>query len=223
MKTSTLLAIAILTATLALAGDASFPPWNGKETVADYAKRAGLEPTLTLDLGDGVKWEGMLIPAGTYVMGSPATEQKQEKDAATEKQHKVTLTRPFYMAKFELTQAQYQKVMGENPSTTKGDDLPVHNAPWQSAQDFCDKLSKQVHREVQLPTEAQWEYACRAGTTTAYYSGDTIADLDKVGWHGGNSSRQLHPGGQKLPNVWGLYDMLGNIREFTRDLYNEAL
>src|SRR5258708_2868914 len=112
--------------------------------------------------------------------------------------------------------------MGENPSSTKGDDLPVHNVPWQSAQDFCEKLGKQVQRDVQLPTEAQWEYACRAGTTTAYYNGDTIEDLDKVGWHGGNSGRQLHSGGQKLPNAWGVYDMLGNIREFTRDLYDAA-
>ncbi|MEA3210389.1 MAG: hypothetical protein QOE70_3446 [Chthoniobacter sp.] len=212
----------LLTTALTHAGDASFPLWDGKETVTEYAKRARLEPTLTLDLGGGVKWEGMLIPAGTFVMGSAPSETKLEKDAATEKQHKVTLTRPFYMGRFELTQAQYHAVMGENPSITKGDDLPVHNLPWQSAQDFCDKLGKQLGREVQLPTEAQWEYACRAGTTTAYHSGDTIADLDKVGWHGGNSERQLRPGGQKLPNAWGLYDMHGNIREFTRDLYDPA-
>jgi formylglycine-generating enzyme required for sulfatase activity len=126
------------------------------------------------------------------------------------------------MGKFEVTQAQYQAIMGENPSQTKGDALPVHNLPWQSAQEFCEKAGKQSGHEVQLPTEAQWEYACRAGTTTAYYSGDTIADLDKVAWHGGNSGHQLHPGGQKLPNAWGLYDMLGNIREFTRDLYDPA-
>jgi formylglycine-generating enzyme required for sulfatase activity len=215
-------AILLLAALSAHAGEASYPSWDGKESMADYARRTGLAPTLTLDLGNGVKWEGMLIPAGTFVMGSPATEQKQEKDIATEKQHKVTLTQPFYMGKFEVTQAQYQAIMGENPSATKGDDLPVHNLPWQSAQEFCEKATKQTGHEVQLPTEAQWEYACRAGTTTAYYSGDTIADLDKVAWHGGNSGRQLHPGGQKLPNAWGLYDMLGNIREFTRDLYDPA-
>lgn len=190
--------------------------------MTDYAKRAHLEPTLTIDVGGGVKWEGRLIPAGSFVMGSPPGESKAEKDLPTEKQHKVTLTRPFYLGKFELTQAQYQKVMGENPSTTKGDDLPVHNLPWQSAQEFCDQLGKRVGHTVQLPTEAQWEYACRAGTTTAYHSGDTIADLDKVGWHGGNSERQLHPGGQKLPNAWGLHDMHGNIREFTRDFYDPA-
>lgn len=222
MKTHRLvhLAALLLTTALACAGDDRFPQWDGKETVAEYAKRAHLDPTLTLDLGDGVKWEGRLIPAGSFVMGSPASETKLEKDLITEKQHKVTLTRPFYMGKFELTQAQFEKVTGENPSANKGGDLPVHNVPWQGAQDFCEKLSRLVGREVQLPTEAQWEYACRAGTTTAYYSGDTVADLDRVGWHGGNSERKLRPGGQKLPNAWGLYDMHGNIREFTRDFYD---
>jgi formylglycine-generating enzyme required for sulfatase activity len=155
-------------------------------------------------------------------MGSPASEAKLEKDLAAERQHKVTLTRPFYLGKFELTQAQYEKVTGENPSPAKDGDLPVHNVSWQSAQDFCDKLAKQSGRDAQLPTEAQWEYACRAGTTTAYHSGDTIADLDKVGWHGGNSDRRLHRGGEKLANAWGLHDMHGNIREFTRDLYDPA-
>ena len=216
------LAALLLTTALVRADDAPFPMWDGKETVAEYAKRAQLEPTLTLDVGGGVKWEGRLIPAGSFVMGSSASETKLAKDLATEKQHRVTLTRPFYMGKYELTQAQFEKVTGENPSITKGGDLPVHNVSWQNAQDFCEKLGKHTGRDVQLPTEAQWEYACRAGTTTAYHSGDTMADLDKVGWHGGNSERQLRPGGQKLPNAWGLFDMHGNIREFTRDLYDPA-
>ena len=199
-----------------------FPQWDGKETVADYAKRAKLEPTLTLDLGDGVKWEGVLIPAGSFVMGSPAGEAKTEKEAAIEKQHKVTFKQPFYMGKFETTQPQYQKVTGANPSKTKGEDLPVHGVAWQDAADFCQKLAKQVGRDVQLPTEAQWEYACRAGTTTAYYNGNNVADLGKIAWFGANSGGKMHPVGQKLPNAWGLYDMIGNAREFVRDLYVEA-
>jgi formylglycine-generating enzyme required for sulfatase activity len=222
-----LLALLLLTAPLIRAAgppgnDAGFPAWDGKETIADYAKRAKLEPTLTLDLGDGVKWEGVLVPAGSFMMGSPAGEPKTPQEAASEKQHKVTLTEPFYMGKFEITQAQYQKVVGSNPSKTRGDDLPVHGVSWQDAEDFCKALGKQSGREVQLPTEAQWEYACRAGTTTAYYNGDTIADLDKIAWHGGNSDGKIHPVGQKLPNAWGLYDMLGNAREFVLDLYNDA-
>jgi formylglycine-generating enzyme required for sulfatase activity len=197
-----------------------YPKWDGKETVADYAKRAKLEPILTLDLGGGVKWEGVLIPAGTFIMGSPKGEAKTEKESLHEKQHKVTHTQPFYIGKYELTQAQYEKVMGVNPSRSKGDNLPVHNVAWKDADEFCRKLSKQVGRAVQLPTEAQWEYACRAGTTTAYHSGNTIADLDKAGWHAGNSGGKLHPGGEKMPNAWGVYDMHGNIREFVRDLYS---
>jgi formylglycine-generating enzyme required for sulfatase activity len=201
------------------AGD--FPLWDGKESVADYAKRAKLEPTLTLDLG-GVKWEGVLIPAGTFVMGSPPGEAKTEKESALEKQHKVTISEPFYLGKFELTQAQYEKVTGANPSGTKGENLPVHGVSWQDTQDFCAKLGKLVDRSAQLPTEAQWEYACRAGTTTAYHGGNEIADLNKVGWHGGNSKGKPHPGGELAPNAWGVYDMHGNIREFVRDLFVDA-
>ncbi len=221
MKTLPLFTLVFLGAALLSADEArSFPMWDGKETIADYAKRAKLEPTLPLDLGGGVKWEGVLIPAGTFLMGSPKGEARTDKDSAFEKQHKVTLTQPFYLGKYELTQAQYAKVMGTNPSRTKGDNLPVHNVAWKDADEFCRKLSKQLGRPVLLPTEAQWEYACRAGTTTAYHSGNTIADLDRVGWHAGNSGGRLHAVGEKLPNAWGVYDMHGNIREFVRDLYS---
>jgi formylglycine-generating enzyme required for sulfatase activity len=145
---------------LSAADPARYPVWDGKETVAEYARRAQLEPTLTLDLGDGVKWEGRLIPAGTFVMGSPPGEAKKEEESAIEKQHKVTISRPFYMGKYELTQAQYA------------------------------------------------------------HGGNTIADLNKVGWHAGNSGGKLHPPGQLMPNAWGLYDMHGNVREFVRDLWD---
>jgi len=203
-------------------GDAKSAPWDGSETVAAYAKRTGWEPVLTLDVGGGVKWEGVLIPAGSFIMGSPAGEAKTEAESAMEKQHKVTITRPFYMGKYELTQAQYLRVMGDNPSPNKNDDLPVHNVSWANAQDFCNKLGKLTHHEVRLPTEAEWEYACRAGTTTPYYNGSQISDLEKIAWFGGNSEHKLHPCGQKLPNAWGLYDMLGNIREFVQDWYVAA-
>ena len=139
-----------------------------------------------------------------------------------EKQHKVTISRPFYMGRYEVTQDQYQQVMAANPSVTKGDSLPVHKLTWQDAQDFCEKLGQQTGQRVQLPTEAEWEYAVRAGTTTLYHSGDTIPDLDKVSWYGANSGGAPHPVGQKMPNAWGLYDMHGNIREYVRDLYDES-
>jgi formylglycine-generating enzyme required for sulfatase activity len=221
MKALSLVTLLFLSAVLLGAEEArTFPLWDGKESVADYARRARLEPKLTLDLGGGVKWEGVLIPAGAFIMGSPKGEAKKEQESAQEKQHKVTITQPFYIGKYELTQAQYKKVMGVNPSRTMGDNLPVHNIAWKDADEFCRKLTKQLGRSVQLPTEAQWEYACRAGTTTAYHSGNTITDLNKVGWHSGNSGGKLHPGGEKLPNAWGVYDMHGNIREFVRDLYS---
>ena len=203
------------------AENGGFPVWDGKESIADYAKRAKLEPTLTLDV-EGVKWEGVLIPAGSFVMGSPTGEAKNEKESLIEKQHKVTISEPYYLGKFELTQAQYQKVLGANPSVTPGDSLPVHNVAWQDAQEFCTKMGERVKRAVQLPTDAQWEYACRAGTTTAYDGGSQISDLDKIGWHGGNSGGKLHAGGERAPNAWGLYDMHGNIREFVRDLFADA-
>jgi formylglycine-generating enzyme required for sulfatase activity len=223
-RSSFVIAAFFLTMSALFAADAPkpFPQWDGKETVVEYAKRANLEPTLTFDIGGNVKWEGMLVPAGSFLMGSPKGEPKTEKEAEIENQHKVTITQPFYMGKLELTQAQYQKVTGANPSITKGDDLPVHNVSWQDAQDFCEKLGKQLGRDVQLPTEAQWEYACRAGTTTAYYNGNSIADLDKAAWFGANSGYKIHPGGEKVANAWGLYDMLGNVREFVRDCYDEA-
>lgn len=212
----------LLASNLLAADDQKFPIWNGSETIAQYAARAGLEPAITLDLGGDVKWEGVLIPAGSFIMGSPAGEAKTPREAESEKPHKVTITRPFYLGKFELTQRQYQAVAGSNPSKMRGDDLPVHGVSWQEAADFCTALSKRIGRRVQLPTEAQWEYACRAGTTTAYYNGNAAADLDKIAWSGGNSGKQIHPVGQKSPNAWGVYDMLGNAREFVRDLYDEA-
>jgi formylglycine-generating enzyme required for sulfatase activity len=197
-----------------------FPMWDAKEPVAEYAQRAKLASTLTLNLGDGVTWEGVLVPAGTFVMGSPPGEARTEQESLLETRHKVTISRPFYMGKYELTQAQFEGVMGVNPSLTKGSNLPVHNVSWQDAQTYCERLGTKVGRQVQLPTEAQWEYACRAGTTTAYYSGNQISDLDKVGWHAGNSERRPHPVGQLMPNRFGLYDMHGNIREFVRDYFD---
>jgi formylglycine-generating enzyme required for sulfatase activity len=178
--------------------------------------------TLALDLGDGVKWEGVLIPAGAFTMGAPPSESRTPAEALLERPHRVTITKPFYMGKYELTQAQYEAIMGANPSVTKGPSMPVHNVSWQNAHDFCEKMSARVGRPVDLPTDAEWEYACRAGTTTVYYSGNTVEDLARVGWYADNSGRRLHNVGQLPPNAWGLYDMHGNIREFVRDFFANA-
>jgi formylglycine-generating enzyme required for sulfatase activity len=204
------------------AGDASpYPAWDGKEPVADYAKRTGLKPSETIDFGDGVSIEFLLCPPGAFTMGSPPNEKKRPTDEAMEKPHKVTLTQPFYLAKFELTQAQYEKITGANPSTTKDPKLPVSDLCWADADDCCKKASEKTKREICLPTEAQWEYACRAGTQTTFYTGDEEEALDKAGWHGKNSERKLHAGGEREANAFGLFDMLGNVRELVNDFYED--
>ena len=276
----------------------SYPLWNGSESVADYAKKVNLPPTQTLELGNGVKLELVLIPAGNFVMGTPEpkeptqtvaigqgilyvsaacvlgllavvlfgairkrqrpkfslrfllmltlmaslglyggvhwhkTEQawhdyqsaKVRYDAAdqTEKPgHPVTLTQPFYMGKFVVTQEQYAQVIGTNPSNVKGKDNPVETVSWDDSQAFCKKLTEQTKQTVRLPTEAEWEYACRSGTATAYNSGDSEADLARVAWYSANSKNTTHPVGQKEPNTFGLYDMHGNVWQWCEDWYAE--
>jgi len=135
--------------------------------------------------------------------------------------HPVTLTQPFYMGKFAVTQEQYQAVTGATSSHFKGKDNPVEQVSWDDAQAFCKKLTEQTKQTVRLPTEAEWEYACRAGTTTAYHSGDSEADLARVAWYGGNSNSTTHPVGQKEANTFGLYDMHGNVWQWCNDYWDE--
>ena len=147
--------------------------------------------------------------------------------------HEVTLTQPYYLGKFEVTQEQYQQVMGTNPSDFKGRDLPVENVSWDEAQEFCKKASEVAQAaglraqpgglryNVRLPTDAEWECACRAGTGTTYYTGDTEADLDRAAWYYKNSGNTTHPVGQKTPNAWGAHDMHGNVWEWCADWYGD--
>ena len=270
--------------------------------MAQYARRAGLEPTKTLDLGNGVKLEMVLIPAGKFVMGTPdpvaldevgfrnkivtgqavlaaggsvlvillyvvviraitkrqrpqfslaylvvmvlvagigvmggtrwweaergLVEARTEYAAAMARRtpvevpaHEVTLTKPYYMGRYEATQEQYEQIIGTNPSHFKGQNLPVEMVSWNDAQGFCRKVGDKTGLKVRLPTEAEWEHACRAGTRTSYYTGDLEADLDRTGWYDENSNDTTHPVGQKLPNAWGLYDAHGNVWEWVQDLW----
>ena len=258
----------------------AYPLWDGTESVAAYAKKINIPPTQTLDLGNGVKLDLVLIPAGKFLMGTPEHEKpsvgqtmvgisgavlfvalmtllvrarrkrirpqfsmalmllmtlvasvgvwggvrwyealKHPDDFPNEHPaHRVTLTQPFYLGKFSVTQEQYQAVIGANPSHFKGKDYPVENVSWDDAQAFCKKLSEQTKQPVRLPTEAEWEYTCRAGTTTTYYSGDSEADLGRVAWYDGNTT---HPVGQKEANAFGLYDMHGNVWQWCQDWYGE--
>jgi formylglycine-generating enzyme required for sulfatase activity len=160
------------------------------------------------------------IPAGTFTMGSPDTEKDRDDD---ETQHQVTLSKPFYMGRTEVTQGQWKKVMGTEPwkgqdYVQEGDDYPAVYVSWDDAVAFCKKLSDMEGKTYRLPTEAEWEYACRGGTNTAFSFGDDEADLGEYAWFGGNADAfNAHRVAQKLPNPFGLHDMHGNVWEWCSD------
>jgi len=172
----------------------------------------------------------VLIPKGTFMMGSPETEKGRQEN---ETQHEVTISKDYYLGVHEVTQAQYETVMGKNPSHFQGAivgnenaDLPVENVSWDDAVEFCKKLSdlpeeKKAGRVYRLPTEAQWENACRAGSKTAYLFDDEEGLLPEYGWFNRNSSNRTHTVGLLEPNAWGLYDMHGNVWEWCSDWYVE--
>ncbi len=168
------------------------------------------DKVMTLDLGGGVKMDLVRIEAGSFQMGSVDGEKPV---------HAVRISKPFYMGKAEVTQAQWKAVMGDNPSYFKGDDLPVEQVTWDDAQEFCRKLSLKARREVRLPTEAEWEYACRAGGTGKWTFGDREFDLQDYAWYSDNSEAKTHPVGLRKPNAWGLYDVHGNVWEWCADRY----
>jgi formylglycine-generating enzyme len=200
----------------------------------------------------------VFIPAGAFRMGSDWEKDPNNPDRdkgrfiREQPVHTVTIS-SFQMGAYEVTQGQYKAVMSVNPSYFKGDNLPVESVSWWDAIKFCNRLSdkaglERCYNEIngeccftkngfRLPTEAEWEYACRAGTTTNYYTGDSENDLDRAGWYFGNSgdrnvvtirwnidtlkdnNSRTHPVGQKAPNAWGLYDMHGNVKEWCNDRY----
>jgi formylglycine-generating enzyme required for sulfatase activity len=172
--------------------------------------------TRDFEIAPGMEITMCWIPAGEFLMGSPEDEDGRESDEA---QRRVKISKGFWLAQTETTQAQWQAVMGSNPSYFRGADLPVESVSWTDiagSGGFVEKVNRHAGSAGQfsLPTEAQWEYACRAGTAGAF-----SGDLDKVAWYAKNSDMKTHPVASKQANVWGLYDMQGNVWEWCNDWY----
>ncbi len=181
-----------------------------------WAKHLGVEVETVNSIGIKLAF----IPAGEFLMGSPDGDSDARNHEKP--QHTVRITKPIYLGVTEVTQEQYEQVMGTNPSHFKGAQLPVEKVSWEDAVEYCRKLSElpaeqSTGRVYRLPTDAEWEYACRAGSRTKWSFGDTESSLGEYAWYGDTSDNKTHPVGTKKTNAWGLYDMHGNVWEWSSD------
>ena len=175
-----------------------------------------------------INYKMVYIPPGTFMMGSPSNEPERDSD---ERQHEVTLTNGFYLGATEVTQRQWKAVMGNNPSNFKGNIRPVERVSWNDCQEFIKKLNWQEGgNKYRLPTEAEWEYSCRVGTTTPFYTGNCIS-TDQANYNGNYPMSRCSEGRYRKkttdvasfsPNFWGLYDMHGNVWEWCQDWYDKS-
>jgi formylglycine-generating enzyme required for sulfatase activity/uncharacterized caspase-like protein len=186
-------------------------PGGNESIVSQASDQKAITNSIGMDL--------VLIPSGEFDMGSPTNEK--DRFSYENPVHHVNISNAFYLGKYEVTQKQWRDVMGRSPSGFKGDNRPVEQVSWYDVQDFIKKLNeKEGVNKYRLPSEAEWEYADRAGTTTRYFFGDDESKLSEFAWYDSNSETVTHDVGQKKPNPWGLYDMNGNVMEWVQDKWH---
>jgi formylglycine-generating enzyme required for sulfatase activity len=228
-SSSALLCVLLLTAVLC----ADFSISHGRDAMElatdgkwESIKKAGFDNPQQIHVIPSINYRMVYLPPGTFIMGSPPSEKGRYDD---EMQHRVTLTKGFFIGVTEVTIEQWKKVMGYSPSQSEntGNTHPVEMVSWNECQAFIMKVNRlQKSRRYRLPTEAEWEYACRAGSGLAFSNGDIVQagcgrepSLDRIGWYCGNTTENIQPVAKKEPNAWGLYDMHGNAWEWCQDWY----
>lgn len=179
--------------------------------------------SVSSQIRNSIGMEFILVTAGDFEMGSPSNERRRKLWESPV--HKVTIKKSFYLGKYQVTQEQWSKIMRSNPSYFRGEKLPVEDVSWEDVQVFIRKLNalENAGEKIpvyRLPTEAEWEYAARAGTTSSYFFGDNEPELKEYAWFLKNSGLETHPAGMKKPNPWGFYDLYGNVGEWVQDEYH---
>lgn len=202
-------------------GYGRYDNWGLRVAITPPAGKSDLPRELTLDLGDGVKMQFVYIKPGAFTMGGEGA-QASKWIGADHPKHEVTISKGFYLGKYEVTQEQYEHITAQNPSSKKHRDpkFPVDTVSETDAERFCAALAGRTGTEARLPTEAEWEYAARAGSSSPWFFGSDPSKMGDYGWFKGNSGLKSHPVGQKKPNPWGLYDMAGNVCERVADRYD---